>query len=167
MNQLFRRATLGAIMSISLFGCASVHTETVINATPSEVWAVLSDPSGYKEWNPVLVPLEGELRQGEKVNYAMTDSEGKTSEVKAKVIEVVPERKLNQYGGIWGIVTFEHTWELEPVDGGTRVTQHEEYRGVYVPFWDYSWVEPAYSSVNEALKARVLALKSRIPTEDE
>ena len=53
-------------------------------------------------------------------------------------------------------MTFDPTWSLEPVDGGTRVTQHEEYRGIGVWFWDYSWVESAYARANEALKKRVL-----------
>ena len=47
------------------------------------------------------------------------------------------------------------------LDGGTRVVQHEEYRGLGVWFWDASWVEPAYSKANEALRDRVAQLKER------
>ena len=50
-------------------------------------------------------------------------------------------------------------WLLEPVDGGTRVIQHEEYRGIGVWFWDASWVEPAYTQANEALRDRVLQIQ--------
>lgn len=147
-----------SLMALGLFGCATVHTEIVIPAVPADVWAVLSDGSGYKDWNPVLVPLEGEFEQGNVLRYEMTDVEGKKSEVKAEVIEIVEQQKLNQYGGVWGVLTFDHTWMLEPLDGGTKVTQHEEYRGVGVIFWDYSWVEPAYAKANEALKQRVAEL---------
>ena len=55
------------------------------------------------------------------------------------------------------IVTFDHTYLLKEVASGTLVIQHEEYRGLYVPFWDASWVEPAYQRVNEALKNQVLS----------
>ncbi len=48
---------------------------------------------------------------------------------------------------IRGILTFNHKWLLDPIDGGTRVTQHEEYRGIDVLFWGYSCGEPAYSQV--------------------
>ena len=48
---------------------------------------------------------------------------------------------------------------VQSVDGGTRVTQHEEYRGIGVWFWDESWVEPAYAGVNEALGKRVIHAK--------
>ena len=44
----------------------------------------------------------------------------------------------------------------EPVKGGTKVTQREEYRGIAVWFWDADWVEPAYQKANQALRDRVL-----------
>ena len=165
--KIWQKALLGAgilgavIMTFSIFGCATVHTEIVIPASPNAVWSVLADAEGYKEWNPVLVPLEGQLRQGETLKYQMTDASGKKSEVEAKVIEIIETEKLNQFGGMRGILTFDHTWTLEPVEGGTKVSQHEEYRGIGVWFWDYSWVEPAYSRANEALKKRTLELMKK------
>ena len=143
------------VMAFSLLGHGIVHTEIVIPASPAEVWAVLTDGPGYKDWNPVLVPLEGELKQGNTLKYRMTDNTGKQTQVKSKVIEMVEEKKLNQFGGMRGILTFDHQWLLEPVEGGTKVIQHEEYRGIGVWFWDYSWVTPAYNEANEALKNRI------------
>jgi len=142
-------------------GCNSVHTEITIPAEPEMVWSVLTDASGYSEWNPVLVPIEGDLREGEKLKYQMTQPDGKQSEVTAKVKKMVVRKELNQGGGIPGILTFDHKWLLESVDGGTRVTQQEEYRGIWVWFWDASWVEPAYRNANEALKERVKYLKDK------
>ena len=144
------------IMVFSLFGHGVVHTEIVIPASPAQVWAILTDGPGYKEWNPVLVPAEGQLKQGHTLKYMMTDNTGKQSEVKSEVIEMINEKKLNQFGGMRGILTFDHQWLLEPLEGGTKVIQHEEYRGIGVWFWDYSWVEPAYMKANEALKSRVM-----------
>ena len=69
---------------------------------------------------------------------------------------MIEKKKLNQFGGMRGILTFDHQWLLEPVEGGTKVIQHEEYRGIGVWFWDYSWVEPAYTKANDALKKRVM-----------
>jgi hypothetical protein len=107
----------------------------------------------------VLVPIEGDLREGEKLKYQMTQPDGKQSDIMARVKKMVELKELNQGGGIPGILTFDHKWLLEPVNEGTRVTQHEEYRGIGVLFWDASWVEPAYRNVNEALKNRVAHLK--------
>jgi hypothetical protein len=145
-------------MASAFLGCGTVHTEIIIPTYPSAVWSVLTDVAGYNDWNPVLIPIEGDIRQGEKLKYRMIQPDGKESMVNAKVIELTKERTLNQFGGIWGILTFNHKWLLDPVDGGTRVTQHEEYRGIGVLFWDYSWVKPAYAHANEALKKRVLKI---------
>jgi hypothetical protein len=119
------------------------------------------DVPGYKEWNPVLIPIEGELREGNKLKYRMIQPDGKESVVDTKVVKIVKQKLLNQYGGIPGLLTFDHSYILEPTNGGTLVTIHEDYRGIGVLFWNASWVEPAYQKVNEALRDRVAQLKKK------
>ena len=157
--EIFKAKWIAYLVPLVFLGCKAVHTEITIPADPEIIWSVLTDASGYKAWNPVLVPIEGELREGEKIKYQMTQPDGKQSEVMARVKKMVEPTLLNQTGGIPGILTFDHQWLLEPVDDGTRVTQHEEYRGVGVLFWDASWVEPAYRNANESLRNRVAHLK--------
>lgn len=157
-----------AIAAVAAQGCATVHTETFIEAPPNEVWAVLSDPAGYEEWNPVFVHAEGTLREDETMTYRVRETEGEEYTMEANVEEVVDGEKLNQRGGTWGILTFDHTWQLVPENGGTRVIQHEEYGGIGVIFWNHDWIEPAYSRANEALKTRVLrALEERRRRRDD
>ncbi len=155
-------AMIGVIvMALALFGHKVVHTEIVIPAPPAEVWAVLTDAPRYEEWNPVLVRVEGAYREGAELTNLVREPSGKESVMTSTVIRMTDERELNQFGGIRGLLTFDHQWLLEPVDGGTRVIQHEEYRGLGVWFWDASWVEPAYSKANEALRGRMAQLKAR------
>ena len=135
-----------------------VRAETVIPASPSQVWGVLTDPSGYAAWNPVIVPVEGEYRVGTKLVYDMKGPGDKSSRVTSRVVRMTSGVELNQRGGIPCVLTFDHHWLLEPSNGGTRVTQYEIYRGVGVPFWNPSWVEAAYRDANEGLKNRVLEL---------
>jgi hypothetical protein len=150
-------AALAVILLVMfLLGCKSVHTEIFIPASPEKVWGVLMDASGYKAWNPVLVPLEGEIKEGQKIKYRWTQPDGTQSEISATVIRLIPPKELNQYGGTPGILTFDHKWLLEPVKDGTRVTQQEEYRGIGVLFWDAGQMEPAYQKVNASLKNRVM-----------
>ncbi|MBO9407849.1 SRPBCC domain-containing protein [Shimia sp. R9_1] len=132
------------------------HVETVIPATPEQVWAVLIDTKAYSEWNPVFVSVEGTYAQGAKLQNKVRDPKGNILEMTATVIALNPERELRQYGGIPGVITFDHRWLLEPVEGGTKVIQHEVDRGFYLWFWNSNWIEPAYRSVNDAL-ARELA----------
>jgi hypothetical protein len=143
-----------------LLGRKSVHAELIIPATPGEVWSVLMDVPGYKEWNLVLVPIEGEFKKGSKLKYKMSSPDGTTTEVKSSIVEIIEEKKLNQRGGIPGIMTFNHTWLLELVEEGTKVTQYEEYRGIGVLFWDPSWYESAYQRAIEALRDYVIQQES-------
>ncbi len=71
----------------------------------------------------------------------------------------VENKQLRQKGGMAGVLTFDHQWLLQPVEGGTKVTQFEVDRGFYVWFWDDSWVVPSYTKTAEALAARVSAIK--------
>lgn len=154
------KAFMAAFLPLALLGCASVHNEVVIDASPEQVWQVLTDKDAYGEWNTVLLDLKGDFKVGEEVVFQFQESADKKYEVKAKVKEVVPEKLLNQKGGVWGVLTFDHRYILEPVGTDqTKVTIHEDYAGVYVPFWDHKPLEPAYAKLNQALKARVEALR--------
>ena len=146
--------------AMAVMGKKSVRAEGVIDAPPSEVWAVLTDAAGYPEWNPVFVSVEGEHREGATMKYEMAGNDGSVTAVEATVVRVDPERELNQAGGIPGVLTFDHHWTLTPTDGGTRIVQHEYYRGIGVWFWDPSWFEGAYGRAIEGLGERVRELRS-------
>ncbi|MEX0319922.1 MAG: SRPBCC family protein [Ruegeria sp.] len=146
---------LALIVGAGVFTRKTFHVETFIPATPQQIWAVLAETEAYPDWNPVFVEVEGQYAQGRKVRYKLRDPSGKILEMTAAVKTLTPNRELRQKGGILGFLTFDHQWLLEPVEGGTRVTQHEVDRGIYLWFWDSKWIEPAYLSVNKALEMRL------------
>ena len=145
------------LVALALAGCKSVDAQLTIPAPPEKIWSVLMEGENYGEWNPVLVEVDGEFEEGATLTYQMMTESGEPTEVEARVIKLDPRQELNQAGGIWGILTFDHHWLLEPVEGGTRVTQHEDYTGIGVLFWDPSWFESAYARGNRALRDRVIA----------
>ncbi|MEM6296482.1 MAG: SRPBCC family protein [Myxococcota bacterium] len=151
--------TLGVVglgvAALALTGHKSVHAELIIPAPPDAVWATITDASSYAAWNPVFVKVEGTYEEGSSMQYAMKDASGQTTDVTSTVVKADPGVELNQFGGIRGVITFDHHWLLEPVEGGTRVTQHEEYRGLGVWFWDPSWYEGAYGRALEGLRDRL------------
>ncbi len=154
------RITLLSLVAAFFLGCVghkTVHAELVIPASPDRVWAVITDGASYGEWNPILVSAKGEFVEGGTILYEMKNPEGEVYEVDPIVRKVVPERELNQFGGTRGVLTFDHTWLIEPVEAGSKVTQHEEYRGIGVFFWDPAWVEDAY-------EAGLVALRDRLAT---
>ena len=148
-----------ALVILFLLGRETFHAEITIDATPEEVWSVLVDVSGYAAWNPLLVPISGEIREGAEVEYRMTQPNGTQSTMKSRIVKVVALKELQQRAGIPGVLTARHSYRLEPTQGGTRLIQHEVDQGVAMPFWDSSWVQPTYEKVNQALKLHVEGLR--------
>ena len=145
-------ALLAALGVLALTGSKSVHAERVMPYPAQAIWAVLMDADGYGDWNPVLVRAEGRFEEGRTMRYRMRTADGGTAPVSPIVKRLADQRELNQFGGPPGVLTFDHTWRLEPVPGGTRVIQHEEYRGIGVWFWDPAWYEEAYRDGLAALE---------------
>ena len=156
---------LSIIVPVLLIGAAAIFSnktyrvERTISATPEAVWAVLMDTAAYGEWNPVFVKVEGSYAAGGTVLNTFKDPSGKLFDVTNKVEALEPNRLLRQKGGFTGMLTFDHQWILEPVEDGTKVTQYEIDRGLYVWFWDDSWIVPKYTEVLQALDREVMSRK--------
>ena len=151
---------VGALLLVVLVAGAvlprkSVHAELIIEAAPSEVWRQITDTASYGEWNPIFVSVAGVFREGAKIQLDMRTEDGSTVPVEAFVEEFVPEQKLHQHAGMTGVLTADHFWLVEPVPQGTRVVQHEEYRGIGVLFWDPGYVQTLYEEGLAVLKIRL------------
>lgn len=133
----------------------SVKAELLIDAPVEDIWSVLMDGASYSEWNPILVAVEGDFAEGAVMNVSMKTSDGGVTPVTPVVKKLQTHEELNQFGGMRGVLTYDHHWYLEPAGTGTRVTQFEEYRGIGVLFWNPAWVEEAYMEGLRALKERV------------
>ncbi len=142
------------LTAAAIFTKKTFHVEVFIPAPPEDVWAVLMNTEAYPDWNPVFVAVDGAYTEGEKVTSSVRFPDGSITEMTATVKTLAEGRELRQYLGIPGILTADHQWILEPVEGGTRVTQHEIDRGIYLWFWNSDWVEPAYQKVSDALATR-------------
>ena len=147
------------LIILYVVGKKSAHTEIIIQAPPQKVWTSLTDISLVKEWNEILIPVEGVLKEGNKITYEFYQEPSNKAVMSATVVKMVPDKLINQKGGIPGVLTFNHKYMLEPYEGGTKVTIHEEYRGIMVPFWNPAPVEAAYSRLLEALKSEVESKK--------
>ena len=146
------------LVVLYVLGSKSVHHEILIDSSPEKVWEVLADTDHYKDWNPVMELLEGELTEGNKVKYRFRQDEKNVSEIPSKVKKIIPNKLLNQGGGLPFVITFDHKYILEEKGKVTQLTIHEDYKGIYVNFWNPKPVALAYKRLNEAIKKRVESL---------
>lgn len=133
----------------------SVRAEIVVAAAPGEVWATITNPSTYGEWNPIFVAYEGTFAEGNSLRLQMKLGQGSPVSVNVKVKDFVTEEWLHQSGGFPTLLTYDHNWYLEAVPEGTKVLQYEYYTGLYLLFWDPTPAQLAYEQANKNLKARL------------
>ena len=143
------------LVVVGLVTRKSVRAEILIEAPPEDIWATITDPTSYPNWNPIFVAYEGEFAEGNQVALQMKMGEGDPTRVEVKVKDYVPNEWMHQGGGIPLVLTYDHNWHLEAVPEGTKVTQYEYYTGVYVLFWDPTPARLAYEQGNKNLKARL------------
>jgi hypothetical protein len=137
-----------------------LHTEIMIDAPPSAVWAVLSDLSGHTRWNPFLVSLSGRLAPGQRLSVTLSPPAGRRLTIRPVVTEVAPDRVLEWWGhlGFRGVFDGRHRFELFPHGTGTRLVQSEVFTGALVPFLSRSLdagTATGFALMNAALKYQV------------
>lgn len=110
-----------------------LRTETVVEAPPEQVWAVLTDLEGWDGWNPTLFAVRGgPARPGAEVRMKLRLGPF-TVPMRQQIRTVDPPRELTWRSkqmvpaSAFDVV---RSFRLEPIDGGrTRLVQTETYSG--------------------------------------
>lgn len=139
-----------------------ISQEIEIDATPAEVWNVLADVDAYPEWNPFVVRLAGEVREGARLEARIAPPGGRAMTFRPTVVAAEPERELRWLGRLLvrGLFDGEHSFRIEPLaDGRSRFVQSERFSGVLVrPLRRMlGRTEAGFAQMNAALKRRVEA----------
>lgn len=99
---------------------------------PTKVWAALTDPAQLSEWAPFIA--DRDLARTGAATLTMIDAEHAVDLI-ASVTRVEPPTLLEY---TWGDDVLQ--WELEPVDGGTRLTlRHTVESGDWLPKVAAGW----------------------------
>lgn len=145
-----------------------LRTEIEFEATPQEVWDVLTDLPAYGEWNPFIRRIEGEPRTGAKLEVRMEPEGERAMTFRPTVLTVEPGREFRWLGHLLvpGVFDGEHRWSVEEIEPGrVRFTQSERFGGILVPLlWKKlrdGGTAKGFRAMNEALAARVAALRSK------
>ena len=105
----------------------------VVPAAPEEIFALLADPARHAEIDGSgtlqrLVAGQGSMELGSKFTIAMK-AYGFPYRITSKVVEYEENRLI-----AWcHLVKNRWRYELEPVEGGTRVTESADYRNLRFP----------------------------------
>ena len=143
-----------------------IRSETEIQGTPDEVWAVLSDFGSYGEWNPGMEDVQGRAEAGSRLTIRFLNG-SRTMTIKPTVLVAEPGRELRWLGRLllpW-VFDGEHRFEIhETTPGSVTFVQGERFKGVLVPFLR-KMIEvdtvTTFGKVNDALARRVVELRAR------
>ena len=158
---------IGFVAVLLISACAlspkkQISTEVLLPASPDVVWAVLVDTERYSEWNPFIIASEGEVLEGARIINTMRLEPGREMEFRPKILVARPDQELRWIGRTFipGIFDGEHYFLLEPQDGQTRMVHGEKFSGVALWFMDVAPFKENFVDMNEALRARLEALKN-------
>jgi hypothetical protein len=113
-----------------------LHTTIEIDATPEQVWQVLTDFAAYPEWNPFITRASGTAHPRERLRLRLQPPGGRGATLRPTVLEADPGQRLRWLGHVLlpGLFDGDHAFTIEPLgDGRVRVSQQEQFRGILVP----------------------------------
>jgi len=135
-----------------------LKTSIIINATPEKVWKVFLDFDSHPSWNPYIVKIEGKAVVGEELDISLKNLSGKIFHFTPKIVEFIPNQKLEWYGHLFvrGIFSGNHCFEVEKYQNNKTIfKQSESFADVFTPFLDVSIIDETrtlFEGMNKALK---------------
>ena len=134
--------------------------EVHIQATPEQVWAVLMDYDGLREWSNGFLGTDRPMKAGEvSIAYFYNPVTHGQIEFEHMVVAYEPNRRFGWSGNITGGHHDHHIYEMEPhADGGTVFRQRDGLLGKPSSFMTKlaeHGIGHSYKSFNTRLKNRV------------
>ena len=139
---------------------AEVHTHVDIEAPAERVWQILTDFSGYAEWNPFICRASGDAREGAELTLTLQPPGAEPRSKSALVTMVKPNQELRwiDRAGPPGVLTCERVFKIErrgPQQ--SRVVQWKAFQGLLGPLWSArseGATRDGFEAMNRALKER-------------
>lgn len=117
---------------------------------------MLIDFAKYGEWNPFIKRVQGEAKEGAKLQIHLTTPAGRNRTYDPKVTRVQPEKELRWLGKVPGFLSGEHIFAIEDMESGrVKFVNREIFGGMLSSFFkDTDDVKAGFEEMNKALKAR-------------
>jgi len=128
---------LGALLVVGWAFAPSqqVTTEVHIDASPEQVWAVLSDFENYGSWNPFLPSIRGSMQVGESLTIQFASQAFGDMEITPIVLAVEDNREFRWKGKL----LFPGIFDGEQKFSGWRQSRAE-------PGWSMERISPVCCS---------------------
>ena len=113
-----------------------ITTEIEINAPVEKVWAVLTDFNNYPKWNPFIISIDGDIKEGKQFKVILQQPDSKPMTFKPRCLKLEKDKEFRWLGHLFiaGLFDGEHIFELQALnDGKTRFIQKENFKGLLVP----------------------------------
>jgi hypothetical protein len=99
-----------------------------IKADPEAVWALLTDATGYAEWNPAVVSLTGRIALGERIRLVSIADPKRTFALRVAELSQ-PNRMVWSSGMPLGLFRGVRTYTLREHEDGTEFGMEEVFSG--------------------------------------
>jgi hypothetical protein len=136
-----------------------ICTTVDIEASPGDVWEILSDVEEYHKWNPFIKRIHGKLQAGEKLDVRMKIASF-VFHLKPLLLNTEINKEIRWKGRflINGLFDGEHLFRIEEMENGNvHFINCEKFTGVLVPLFMYlikKDTENGFNAMNEQLKKK-------------
>lgn len=116
-----------------------IRTEIRIQATPEQVWSILTNFSNYPQWNPFIKSITGIPLVGQKITARIEPPKAQGMTLTPVVLAYTPNKEFRWKGKllIKGLFDGEHIFELiDNGDGSTTFIQREQFHGILIPLFN-------------------------------
>ena len=140
-----------------------ISTQILIQASPAQVWNVLTDFANYPTWNPFIRSLQGEMKVGNTITVTIQPPNRSTSIFKPTLLAYQKDKELRWLGSlpIPGLFKGEHIFQLQDQGNGSTLLVHKErFRGLLVPLLKNMLegdTKKGFELMNEKVKERAEA----------
>ena len=140
-----------------------IRSSIDINAPASLVWAILTDFSSYKSWNPFIRGIRGKPDSGNALSVTLQRKGhvARTSSSTLTHLREPREMRWRRQRLAPGLFVTEHRFRIESLPaGGVRFHQTEQMQGLFAPLLGRvtrQATSAGFNAMNLALKARAEA----------
>ncbi len=110
----------------------NITTEIIIDASAEKVWAVLTNLSNYKQWNPFLIKSEGEIKANARLKNTIQNGKG-TITFKPVVQRVEPQVYFDWIGNLFmpGLFDGHHYFKIQTIsESQVKLIHGENFSGL-------------------------------------